>query len=142
MSYGDLKINSNSKFLKIEAGKPHTIRLLTDSPRVEMIHGFGVTKRACSGGALCPQCSDGESAKQRFFTDIWDWELSKRMEWEFGPSIAKQIQKIETALAEEGRTIVETDLKVEAEGSGMDKKYTVTPRLTSKMLPQEATLPY
>lgn len=140
--YGDIEIRSNSKFLKIESGTPHDIRLLSETPKIEVIHGFGQTKKSCTGEGCLYCMGDSEDAqpKQRFKTEVWDWKLQKKMEWEFGAAIAKQLQAIEKSLAEEGKKITEVDLKVQAEGANMQKKYTVTPRMTTKVLPPEAEI--
>jgi len=142
MSYGDIEIRSNSKFLKIESGTPHDIRLLSETPKTEVIHGFGNAKKPCTGEGCIYCMGDDQDAqpKQRFKTEVWDWKLQKRMEWEFGASVAKQLQAIEKSLAEEGKKITEVDLKVEAEGANMQKKYRVTPRMTAKALPPEAEI--
>ena len=140
MSYGDLEIVNNSKFLKIESGFPHDIRLLSESPTVKVIHGFGKDASICSGsGCLDCQSSDQKIAepKQRFSADVYNHTLKKKMVWEFGGSIAKQLKKIDITLQEEGQKITSVDLKVESEGQSMQKKYTVTPRRTSKPLPDE-----
>jgi len=56
------------------------------------------------------------------------------MTWEFGAAIAKLLKAIDTSMAEEGRKITEIDLKVEATGEKMSKKYMVTPRMSAKAL--------
>jgi hypothetical protein len=141
MSYGDVEIRSNSKYLKIESGTPHDIRLLSESPKCSMVHGFGPEKIDCIG-PVCFKCAAGDEVKQRFSAQVWDWTVKRRLEWEFGAAIAKQLKSIDQTLAEEGKQITEVDLKVEAEGSNMQKKYRVTPRMTSKPLPPEAELQF
>lgn len=139
MSYGDITIKNNSKFLKIETGVPHDLRLLSESPTEKIIHGFGKDAVVC-GGKGCIQCAEGSEAKQRFSAEVYDFTLGRTMTWEFGGSVAKQLKKIDITLQEEGGKILETDLKVEAEGQNMQKKYTVTPRRTSKPLPPEVQI--
>jgi hypothetical protein len=134
MSYGEITIKNNSKFLKIESGVPHDIRLLDESPTEKIIHGFGKDSSVC-GGEGCVDCSEGSEPKQRFSANVYDHSLKKTMVWEFGGSIAKQLKAIDITLGEEGKKITQVDLKVEASGSNMQKKYTVTPRMTSKVLP-------
>lgn len=137
--YGDIEIKSNSKFLKIESGTPHDIRLLSETPSSKVIHGFGKDAAVC-GGEGCAECAAGEESKQRFAAEVYDFLTKKAMTWEFGAAIAKQLKAIDTTLGEEGRKITEVDLKVEATGSNMNKKYTVTPRMTSKPLPPEVAI--
>jgi len=140
-SYGDIEIRSNSKFLKIESGVPHDIRLLSPAPKQRILHGFGKDAVDCAGEG-CPNCADGAEAKQRFSAEVYDWKLGRTLNWEFGTSVAKQLKAIDTTLAEEGKKITEVDLKVEATGSNMSKKYTVTPRMTSKKLPEGVEIPF
>ncbi len=141
MSYGDLEIKSNSKFLKIESGTPHDVRLLSASPIQKVVHGFGKDASVCSGEG-CLDCSSGTEAKQRFSAEVYDFLLKRKLTWEFGAAIAKQLKAIDITLGEEGRKITEVDLKVEATGSNMQKKYTVTPRMTSKALPSDLDIPF
>lgn len=140
MSYGDVEIKSNSKFLKIESGTPHDVRLLSESPAVKVLHGFGKEAVACEGNG-CGECAAGSEAKQRFSAEVYDFLLKRQMTWEFGPAVAKQLKAIDQTLAEEGKKITDVDLKVEASGAMMNKKYMVTPRMTSKPLPA-GTIPF
>lgn len=134
-SYGDITIKNNSRFLKIESGFPHDIRLLSPAPTEKSLHGFGKEAVECTGKE-CEECAGGHQAKQRFSADVYDFTTGRAMTWEFGGSVAKQLKKIDITLKEEGGAILQTDLKVEAEGQNMQKKYTVTPRRTSKPLPE------
>lgn len=135
MSYGDLEIKSNSKFLKIESGVPHDIRLLDGSPEEKVIHGFGEDSTICEGEG-CSECSVGDQAKQRFTANVYDHTVKRQMSWEFGAAIAKQLKAIDTTMGEEGKKITDIDLKVEATGQNMQKKYMVTPRMSAKPLPE------
>lgn len=139
MSYSDIEIKSNSKFLKIESGTPHDIRILEDSPKQETIHGFGKDKVSCLGDD-CLKCQSGDQAKQRFSTNVYDRGLAKVMIWEFGSGIAKQLKAISTTLDEEEKNITDVDLKVEATGANMSKKYSITPRMTAKPIPVDLKL--
>lgn len=140
MSYGDLEIKSNSKFLKIESGVPHDIRLLDESPEEKIVHGFGKDAAICDGEG-CMECSRGDDPKQRFIANVFDHTLKRQMTWEFGAAIAKQLKAIDTTLSEEGKKINQVDLKVEATGQNMSKKYMVTPRMSAKPLP-DGILPF
>lgn len=134
--YGDVEIKSNSKFLKIESGVPHDIRLLTPKPDEKIIHKFGQDAVECEGEG-CEQCNGGDEPRQRFSAEVYDHTLKRKLTWEYGSTIATQLKAIDTAMAEEGRQITMVDLKVEARGEKMSKKYMVTPRSTAKPLPED-----
>lgn len=140
MGYGEVEIKSNSKFLKIESGTPHDIRLLSESPEVKQLHGFGENAVDCEGEG-CGECAGGSEVKQRFSAQVYDFLVKRVMTWEFGPSVAKQLKAIDQTLLEEGKKITSVDLKVEASGAMMNKKYMVTPRMTAKTLPADV-LPF
>lgn len=133
MGYGELDIRSSGKFLKIEAGAPHDLRILNADPVERIIHGFGKEAKRCTGED-CVYCEESE-ASQRFITNVYDHGVRRVMIWEFGVTIARKLRSIDNTLREEGKTIMDTDIKVEASGSGMGKKYEVTPRMTSKPVP-------
>lgn len=148
MSFNNLEIKSNSKFLKIEAGTPQDIRLLQDTPMERSIHGFGNTATECEG-ENCGLCAQGEEAVQRFSVNVYNHTARKVQVWEFGPGIAKQLVSLSKALEEEQKNITDVDLKADAEGSMKSKKYKITPRMTTKpippelkLLPLEGTLPF
>lgn len=137
MSYAEVNVKSNSKFLKIESGVAHDIRLLSETPEVRVVHGFGRDESPCEGNG-CERCvisKDGPT--QRFKAEVYDHTLKRRMTWEFGATIMKQLKAIDTTMSEEGRKITEIDLKVEATGEKMTKKYIVTPRMSAKPLPED-----
>lgn len=134
MSFSDLKIKSTGKFLKIEAGEPHDIRLYSDEPVEKLIHGFGKDAMPCTA-PTCGSCSEGKEVKQRFLVNVYDHNTQKVMVWEFGAMIAKQLKALSNTLEEEDKTLLDVDLKVDATGSNQNKKYMVTPRMTSKSVP-------
>lgn len=135
--YSDLEIKSTGKFMKIDPGQPRVIRLLDESPVERTIHGFGKDAIKCIGDG-CLKCATGkDEPKQRFKANVYDHGLKKVLLWEFGPAIAKQLKIIDKSLAEEGRVITQADLKVEASGSNLTKKYNVTIRLTSQTVPAD-----
>lgn len=140
MSYADQEIKQTSKFLKIEQGAPMVIRLLDDTPVEVMKHSMkgavdGKFQVECKGDDICELCQDGQEPTQKFITNIYNHTLHKVQLFEYGPMIAKLIKKIAVNLSEESQDILNFDLKVEAEGSGMSKKYTVTPRTTQILVP-------
>lgn len=148
MGFGNLEIKTNSKFFKIESGHPRDIRLLQDTPMERIIHGFGKEALPCEGND-CSLCAEGQEAKQRFSVNVYDHGLKKVMVWDFGGGVAKEIKKIAISVGEEQRSILDIDLKVEAEGEQKSKKYKITPRMTSKpvpdglkLLPLEGDLPF
>lgn len=141
MGYSDLSVKSNSLFLKVEAGAPKDLRLLEETPTEILRHtintGGAIKSFDCSGPETCAYCKEGdhEPAKQRFVTNIWDHGSKRVMLFEFGAAIAKQLKSIALALAEEDRDIMDVDLRIEATGSGLSKKYSVTPRMTAREVP-------
>lgn len=141
MSYADTEIKQNSKYLKIEAGHPMVIRLIDSTPVEVMKHSLG--KEAVDGkfqvdckGDMCDLCNDGQDPTQKFITNVYNHTLQKVQLFEYGPMIAKMIKKIAVNLAEEGQDILNFDLKIEAEGAGMSKKYSVTMRTTQMAVPE------
>lgn len=131
----DLEIKSSGKFLKIESGQPHDIRILSEEPAEKMMHGFAKEAKLC-GGEHCTWCAKGEEVKQRFRVNVYDHTAQKVLLWEFGAMIAKQIKSVAITLKEEGKPLLDVDLKIEASGSEKNKKYMVTPRITSKEIPK------
>lgn len=134
MSYGGLDIKSTGKFLKIESGTPHDLRILDETPTEKVVHGFGKEASNCAGED-CHRCEEGSEPSQRFITNVYDHGTRKVMLWEFGASIAKQLRSIDNTMREEGKTVLDVDLKVEATGEMKNKKYMITPRMTPKLVP-------
>lgn len=140
MSYADQDIKQNSKFLKIDQGSPMVVRLLDDPPIEVMKHTLkgavdGKFQVICKGGDICELCQDGQDPTQKFITNVYNHTLRKVQLFEYGPMIAKAIKKIAVNLEEEGKNIMDFDLKIEAEGASLSKKYTVTPRTTAQPVP-------
>lgn len=138
-SYGDVIIQSTGKFVRIENGQPRELRLLDKVPFVKIIHGFGKEATSCTGEG-CFKCAEDNEPKQRFSANVYDHVLKKAMIWEYGSSIAKQLKSIYASLKEEGRNITEVDLRVESSGDKMTKKYSITPRMTTKPIPPDLKL--
>lgn len=142
MGYSDVKIKSGGMFLKIEPGQPKDIRLMDESPTEMAKHQItenGQFKTFdCPGVDDCAYCKSGEHSapKQRFVCNVWDHGDQKMKLFEYGSSIAKQIQDIAKSLEEENRDILSVDLKIEATGSGLSRKYGVTPRMTARPVPE------
>jgi hypothetical protein len=132
-NYGDIDVKSSSKFLKIESGVPHQVRLLGDAFE-KNIHGFGKDQVTC-GGEGCIQCADGSEPKQRFKANVYDHTLGRVMIFEFGASVGKQIREIAKTLAQDQTDITNVDLKISVSGTGMQKKYMVMPWMPPKALP-------
>lgn len=134
MNISDIKIKSTGKYLRIESGEPHDLRILSEDIIERMVHGFGKDSTIC-GGASCFKCAGAIEIKQRFFVNTYDHTVQRVMIWEFGPGIAKKLIGIANTLKEEGRTLQQVDIKVEARGTGLNKKYEVTPRMSAKEIP-------
>lgn len=140
MGYGDQEIKQTSKFLKIDQGSPMVVRLMDPEPVEVMKHQIkpgadGKWQVDCKGEDICELCQDGQEPTQKFITNVYNHTLHKVQLFEYGPMIAKAIKKIAVNLAEEGQDILNFDLKIEAEGSGMNKKYAVTPRTSPQPVP-------
>jgi len=138
--YGEVVIKSNSKFLKIEAGQPHDLRILDETPTEAFKHNTKQGLVSCIGAEKCFKCLAGDPPTQKFIANVFDHGLNKVLLWEYGGGIAKQLKAIAQTLEEEDREIIHVDLKVDATGSGKEKRYTVTPRMTAKSIPEGLTL--
>lgn len=139
--YGDVKIQQNTKFLKIEAGTPHDVRLLNQEPTEIYKHQLPPpNKPVLCTGSTCNYCLNGDTPSQKFVTNVFDFLEGKVKLFEYGSMIAKQLQAICKTLAEEGRQINDVDLKIEATGANLAKRYQVTPRGTSKAIPRDVEL--
>lgn len=134
MGYDNPDIKSQGKFLKIESGDPHDIRLLNPEP-FEIIEHFSPAGSFECKGDICGACKDGDEPNQRWVTNVFDHNTKKVKIFKYGAMVAKALKSIAITLSEEGKSIMDVDLKVEATGSNMQKKYTVTPRMTSKTVP-------
>lgn len=135
MSYADQEFKQSSKFLKIEANAPAVIRLLDENPVEVLKHSTGKIMIECKGD-VCPMCSDGDEPKQKFIVNVYNHTLHKVQLFEYGQMIGKGFQKIAVNLAEEDKNIMDFDLKLEAEGSGLQTRYSVTARTTSLPVPE------
>jgi len=138
--YGDVVIKSNSKFIKIEAGAPQDLRILDESPSELFKHASKQGPVSCLGENTCLKCASGDSPTQKFVTNVYSHNMNKVLLWEYGGGVAKQLKSIAQTLEEENKTILDVDLKVDATGSGKEKRYQVTPRMTAKPIPQNLTL--
>lgn len=137
--YADPDIKQTSKYVKIDSGEPRDLRLLDSDPFETMEH-FSLAGSIECKGDMCPACQDGDEPAQKFSTNVYDFLAQKVRIWKYGASIAKSLKAIAIALQEEGKSIMDVDLKVEAEGSNKSKKYKVTPRMTAKNIPTGLTL--
>lgn len=138
--YGDVVIKSNSKFLKIEAGDPRDLRILDSGPTESFKHSTNAGPVACVGSEKCFKCQGGDTPMQKFITNVFDYKTNRVLLWEYGGGVAKQLKVIAKTLEEENREILDVDLKVDVTGSGKDKRYIVTPRMSAKALPENLVL--
>lgn len=143
-NYGDIEVKTSSIFLRIEAGQPKDLRLLDDEPTEFMKHtiqqeGGAIKSFNCPGPETCEYCQSGKHKppKQRFMVNVFDHGSQQVMLFEYGAQITKQIKSIALSLKEEQKDVMEVDLKIEATGSNMGKKYSVTPRMTVKEIPSD-----
>lgn len=138
-SYGDVTIQSTGKYVRIENGQPRELRLLDEKSFKKLSHGFGKASISCTGQG-CLTCASGEPIKQKWSVNVYDHTMKRAMVWDYGPSVAKQLKAISDSLKEEGKKIMEIDLRVEASGEKMTKEYRVTPRMTAKPVPPDLKL--
>jgi hypothetical protein len=136
----DQDIKVNSKFLKIESGDPHDIRLLDPEPIEIYNHQVTGAKPELCTGEDCPLCEKGDEPRQRFLCNVYDFNSKKVKVFEYGALIGKQLKEIYKTLLEENRRITDCDLKISATGSNLTKRYQITPRGTSKPVPAGLTL--
>lgn len=139
MSYADMKIVKNTKYLKLEPNVPKDIRLLEDPPVTMFKHIIKKVVEICTDGQddrPCTYCAQGDAPRQKFVTNVYDHSSSKVLLWEFGTAIAEQLKNIAKTLEEQNINILLVDIKVEATGEGFDRKYTITPRMASKDIPK------
>lgn len=132
--YADSEIKQTSKYLKIESGEPHDLRLLNTEPAETFEHFSPGGSIECKGD-MCAACQDGDEPQQKFSTNVYDFKYQKVFIWKYGAMIAKALKSIAITLQEEGKSIMDVDLKVEATGSNKSKKYSVTPRMSAKAVP-------
>lgn len=135
----DQEIKVNSKFLRIKADKDHDVRLLNQEPSEIFKHQLPppANPALCVGEETCPYCQKGDDPTQKFVTNVYDHTDGKVLIWEYGSTVARQLQAIYRMLQEENRQINDIDLKVSVTGSGLTTKYQVTPRMNAKPLPKD-----
>lgn len=136
MSYGSLKIEKNSLFLKITEGKPQTVRLLDASPTEQFNHKLGDNKLVTCTGDMCAHCNAGVSKSQRFVSNVYCHNDGKVYLWSFGAMIASAVKAIALSLEKDDEEITNHDLEVSVSGSGMQTKYTVQLRIKSQPVPE------
>lgn len=143
MSFADIEIKSSGMFLKIESGKPATIRLLQDDPYSNVIHGFGKNSVKCQGEG-CPSCADTDpefrKAKQRVKVNVYSHDDQKVMILEFGPGLLRQLKTTEKNLLTQGLKISDVDVIIDAAGEKQQRKYQVTPMIKSREIPSGLVL--
>lgn len=138
MSFSNMEIGSQ-KFMKVESGEPVQFRILSKEPVKRMVHRTLKGVVDCAGTA-CLLCKDGDFTKTRWRINVWNRQLSKVQLFEFGTTIAKQIKSISQMLEDDGNTIFQVDLKINATGSGLEKSYTVMPKETDDPVPDDLVL--
>ena len=134
-SYGTKKIFKNSIFLKVNEGKPETVRLLDPDPTEQWQHKIGTKLEAC-GGEQCPFCEAGHSKGQRFVTNVYNHGEGKVQLWSYGPMVAEELKAIALALEKDEVDIMDSDLEITVKGDGLQKKTKVQPRMKSQPLPK------
>lgn len=105
------KVSKPGKFLKFEAGKPVTIRVLTKDPVVQE-RGFTDKKT-------------GETnISTKFCFIVWNFTDEKAQILSAGPSMAKTFQRIGTD-PDFGSNLQKCDIKISPEGEMLDRVYDI-----------------
>ena len=139
MSYSSMDIGGSGKFLKIGSGETVQFRILSKEPFKKMIHRGDKSSTPCIGSG-CANCQDGDMPKTRWLINVFNRKTKKVNILEFGPVIAKQIKNIAKMLEDEGNTIFQVDLRINATGEGLNKTYTVLTKDTSDQVPEDLKL--
>lgn len=140
MSYQDMDVDAGAgKYLRVKGGESADIHILTEVPFKMVCHGFGKERLTCAGKE-CRMCAEGETPKTRWIINVFDRKDNAVKIYEFGPSIARQVKAIAEMLAEQQQTVHDVDLRIKAEGSGMDTEYTVLHRKMTGPMPAELKL--
>jgi len=133
-SYSGLKIEGG-KYLKIKGGDTADIHILSEHPKSVKVHGFGQERLDCPGDG-CNMCESGETPKQRWMVNVFDRKDSKVKVYEFGTTVARQIKNIAEMLEESQQTVHHVDLRIKAEGAGINIEYTVMQKPMSGEIPE------
>lgn len=135
MSYGALDIPSNSKYLKIEAGKPVDINILTRSENVKTIKVYfdGQKYHEITETTEVP---DEAKIEMRYVIHVFDRADKTVKEFRFGPNIAIGIKEIAKVLELDGQTIHDIDLRI-SRVSEKPVRYQVVQRKLAAPIPQE-----
>lgn len=124
MGFNDLDAERQSDFLKLTAGAPTTVKILTKDPKKESVHWVDKKKSTCLVNA-CENCMAGNKPKPRWTIDVWDRKDQAVKKFEFGSMIASQLKSIAEMMAESQKTIHDTDIRIKTTGSGIDTEYSV-----------------
>lgn len=126
------RVSKPGKFLKFEAGKPVTVRVLTKDPIVQ--------ERVYEG--------DGETRiDTKFCFIVWNFTHERAQIMTVGPSIAKTLQSIAND-EDFGSNLQQCDIKISPEGEKLKRTYTVNvirhsgneKQLTAKMVEEARAL--
>lgn len=103
------KVSKPGKFLKFEAGKPVTIRILTKDPVVQ--------ERVFEG--------DGETnIRTSFCFIVWNFTDERAQILSAGPSMAKTFQRVGTD-EDFGANLQKCDIKISPEGEKLQRTYDI-----------------
>lgn len=143
MSYGAMKSEKTSKFLKVKEGKPVNIHILTKSEDVlhQFIHMLPGNKRSVCNKVACANCQEGHEARERWTVIVFDYEDRVPKIYEFGFSIFNQIRSIAMLQEESGQTIHDIDLRIIATGTDLNTKYQVLGKPMKEPVPSGLVLP-
>lgn len=136
MSFLNMEVDTGvGKYLRVKGGDTVDLHVLSESPLQISVHGFGKDRVSCMGEG-CSMCLEGATPKIRWVVNVFDRKDKVVKIFEFGPSIARQIKAIAEMLNESQQTVHHIDLRIKAEGSGMDTDYTVLHRPMAGPIPE------
>ena len=138
--YGDIDVESGGggDYVKLVTGNPVTIHLLSREPKKSIVHWVNRKKETCLGN-VCELCKDGNKAKVRWLSEVWDRKDQKLKKFEFGNMIAAQLKSIAELMAESQQTVHDVDIRIKTTGSGLETEYSVLHVPKSGEIPQEVS---
>jgi len=137
--FADIEVSASGDYVKLVAGNPVTIHILSREPSKEIVHWKNKEKVVCFGDKGCALCAEGNKAKQRWLVEVWDRNEKKVKKFEFGAMIASQIKAIAELMAESQKTVHDIDLRIKTTGSSLETEYSVLHIPMSGEIPLDVT---
>lgn len=115
---------ASGDYTKIEAGKPVTLHIIGDSPKIVYQHEGEGKPIFCDGGE-CPLCKAGAKRQTQFMISVLNMDSKKQELLKKGVKVFEQIDQIRR---DYGGSLSTIDLKITRSGSGKnDTRYLVVP---------------